>query len=296
VADHLIAGLHCADVLEDAPAFVLGALEASEMAAIREHLAGCPELHAEFAELGAVAPALFETVDLVEPPASLKARIMAAAAADTQRAIERMPAADTQRDTQRDTQHALERTPIAESQRDTQRDPQRSGGWFGNLIRRPVWAGVALAAAVAVAALGAWNVQLQEQVDGLTAYRNGVVAVLDQAAQPGAQLAVLAVPEGPAGPTGLAAVAADGSKVTIVMRDLAPTTGAEVYEAWVISGDNPAPVPIGHFTVDASGTATFVATGTPVTTAAITVAVSREPGPGATTPTTVVAVGAAEAS
>jgi anti-sigma factor RsiW len=290
VADHVIAGLRCADVLEDAPAFVLGALEASEMAAVRQHLAGCPELHAEFAELGSVVPALFETVDLIEPPASLKAWIMSAAA-DTQRAADTQLAADTQRTFERTP--VIERTPAVERTRAI--DTQREGGWLSNLFRQPVWAAVSAAAVLAIAVLGAWNLQISDQNRALTAYRDGVVAVLDQAAQPGAQLAVLAVPEGTGGPSGLAAVAADGSKVSIVMRDLAPTTGTEVYEAWVISGDN-APVPIGNFTVDASGTATFATTGTPATTAAITVALSREPGPGATTPTVLVALGTAEAS
>ena len=173
MADHLIAGLHCADVLEDAPAFVLGALEASEMAAVREHLAGCPELHAEFAELGSVVPALFEVVDLVEPSAMLRDRIMTAAAADTQRTADMQFGADTER--VGDTQRAFERTPVIE--RTPVTDTQRDGGRLPNLFRRPVWAAVGLAAALAIAALGAWNVQLQNQIDGLTAYRDGVVAV-----------------------------------------------------------------------------------------------------------------------
>ena len=264
MADHLVGGLHCAEVEDLAASFVLGALEAAEMAAVRAHLAGCPEPHPELAELGSVVPALFETVDLVEPPVGLGTRIHATAAAEA-----------------RPTS-----API------TRPEPIRLVEFvrWGDR-RRPLWMAVGLAAALALVALGAWNLQLRDQVAGLTAYRNGVVAVLDQAAKPGAQLAVLNVPEGPAGPSGLAAVSADGTRVSIVMRDLAPTVGSEVYEAWVIAGDN-APVPIGHFTVDASGTATFMTTApSPGTVPAITVALSREPGPGATSPTTVVALG-----
>ena len=37
-------------------------------------------------------------------------------------------------------------------------------------------------------------------------------------------------------------------EVTLAMRDLAPTSGDQVYEAWVIGGDG-VPVPLGGFTV-----------------------------------------------
>ena len=49
---------------------------------MRAHLATCAEAHDEIAELGGVLPALAESVPVVEPPEGLKARIMAAAAAD----------------------------------------------------------------------------------------------------------------------------------------------------------------------------------------------------------------------
>src|SRR5258708_7834057 len=67
-----------------AAAYVLGALEPAEETAVREHLRTCPEPHDEFAELGGVVPYLAEIpgLELVEPPASLRERIMAAAAAD----------------------------------------------------------------------------------------------------------------------------------------------------------------------------------------------------------------------
>jgi anti-sigma-K factor RskA len=67
------------------------------------------------------------------------------------------------------------------------------------------------------------------------------------------------------------------------MRDLAPTTGAQVYEAWLIAADG-APIPIGGFQVGADGSAAFVSTHAPLG-AGVTVALTLEPGPGATTPT-----------
>jgi anti-sigma-K factor RskA len=281
MADHLVAGLHCADAEDLAASFVLGALEPSEADAVRAHLAGCPEAHAEFAELGSVVPALFETVDVVQPRAGLRDRILAAAADTQVAATAAAPAAAPQQ--------PIEMPRLADTQRG---DTQRSG-WAPGLFRRPIWAAVAIAAALGVVALGAWNVQLRDQIDGLTTYRNGVAAVLDEAAQPGAHLAVLANPGTP-GPSGLAVVTNGGTGVSMVMRDLAPTTGAEVYEAWLIAGDN-APVPIGSFQVNASGFATFSTSATaPGDLPSLTVALTREPGPGATTPTLpIIALGTA---
>ncbi|MEO5705135.1 MAG: anti-sigma factor, partial [Candidatus Limnocylindrales bacterium] len=262
-----------------AASFVLGALEPAEADAVRAHLAGCPEAHAEVAELGSVAPMLLETVDRMEPPSGLRERILAAAAADTQRAADTQGAADTQRAA--DNQRVIE----VPRRSDTQRGPNAGLIRSTSAFRRPVWAAIGIAAALGLVALGAWNLQLRGQVDQLATYRNAVAAVIDQAAQPGAQLAVLSQSNGNAGPTGLAAVTGGGTTVSMVMRDLAPTTGSEVYEAWLIEGAN-APVPIGSFTVDASGTAIFATTArAPSDLSALTLALTREPRAGAITPT-----------
>jgi anti-sigma factor RsiW len=291
VADHDLAGLRCSDVLELSGSFVLGALAPEELDAVRAHLAACPEAHAEVAELGAVVPALFETAERVEPPAGLKARILAAAAAEqqaeataraaeTQRRGEALRAPDTQGPV--DAERSIEPFPTA--------DAQRRGWDLGAIFRRPIWAGIAAAAVVAAIALGALSLNLRTQLEGLTAYRNGVVEVLEEAARPGAQLAVLVAPQTAPGPTGLAAVGADGS-VALVMRDLAPTTGTQVYTAWLI-GDEGTPIPVGDFKVDDSRSASFT-TARATLGPGVTVALSLEPQAGATSPTTVVALGTA---
>jgi len=82
VAEHTFAGMTCSEVADQAPAFVLGILTPAESDAVRRHMADCPELHAEMAELNSVVPALFEAIEPVAPPAGLKDRIMAAASAD----------------------------------------------------------------------------------------------------------------------------------------------------------------------------------------------------------------------
>jgi anti-sigma factor RsiW len=276
VTDHVIAGLHCADAADLAAPFVLGALEPAETDAVRRHLAGCPEAHAEFADLGSVVPSLLETTDIVEPPVSLRGRILAAATKE---------------------QAGAQPQPVIERARNRPGSGAQQPGLptlpgprtFG----RPLWATIGLAAALAVVALGAWNVQLRAEVAALTTYRNAVAGVIEQAAEPGAQLAVLAVPAGAGGPTGLAAVAGSGEKVSLVMRDLAPTVGTEVYEAWLIRGES-APIPLGSFTVDASRTAAFSTVGpAPSDLRSVTIALTREHGPGAQTPTLpIIAVGA----
>lgn len=278
MAEHTFAGLTCSEVADLAPAFVLGALEVAESDTIRRHLAECPEAHPEMAELHSVVPALFEAVEPVAPPAGLKERILAAAA-ETQRAV--------------DTQQAVEPQSAVEAPRPIQRTPvvvERAHGWT-SIFRRPIWATVSLAAVLAVAVLGYQNIRLGEENEALAAYRQGVLELIEEATAPGAQLAALAPPEG-AGPTGVAAVAADGT-VALVMHDLAPTTGTQVYEAWIIAGQA-APVPIGEFTVASNGLGTF-RTDQPEASAGVVVALSLEPGPDSTTPTTVVALGQARA-
>ena len=283
VAEQRFGGMTCAEAAELAPAFVLGALLPAESDAVRRHLAECPELHAEMAELHSVVPALFEAVEPVTPPAGLKDRILAAAAADL---AARGAAAAQPVPAQPAPGQAL-----PARQRPT--EAPRRGTDFGGIFRRPIWSAVAIAAALAIVALGVWNVQLRDQLTGLEAYRTGVVEVLDAAARPGAQLAVLTDPTGAGGPSGLAAVAADGS-VAMVMRDLKPTTGSQVYEAWLIGADK-VPVAIGGFKVGGSGTASFV-TSHAAMGEGVVVALTLEPGEGATAPTPpILVVGTARA-
>jgi anti-sigma-K factor RskA len=67
------------------------------------------------------------------------------------------------------------------------------------------------------------------------------------------------------------------------MHDLVPTTGTQVYEAWVIVGEA-APVPLGGFMVGSAGTGVFNGS-TALAEPGALLALTLEPGPGATTPT-----------
>jgi hypothetical protein len=275
--------LTCDEVREIAGAFVLGALDAQEEAAVRAHLAasGHSDAHPEIAELGAVVPALAEIVPLIEPPAGLKDRIMAAAAADLEArgGAPSLAAATTAASAAAATPAPVAgpvapspATPVAfptPAERAARRSRPDAGTW---LLR--------IAAVLVIAVLGGWNLLLQNDLSAARSYQQGVAAVLDAAAQPGSLTAVLAG-EGGTG-AGLAAVDSAGN-VALAIRNLAPTSGASVYEAWVIASDG-VPVPLGDFKVGSDGTASFRAGGLP-TASGIVLALTLEPGPGATAPT-----------
>jgi anti-sigma-K factor RskA len=259
------------EVLELGAAFVLGALDDDEATAVRAHLATCELSHDELAELASLLPALAASAPAVEPPAGLGARIRAAAAADL--AAGATPtAAATATVTPQPTEPTAFPTAAERTRRGERRRP--IGRWL-----------VGIAAVLAIALLGGWNLLLQGQLDGARAYQQSVEEVLAVAAQPGSLVAVLrpdpaVSPTG--GPSGLAAVDSAG-KLSLAMQSLAPTSGHEVYEAWVIGGDG-VPVPLGSFVVGQNGTASFEGSGLPATNG-IVLALTREPGPGATTPT-----------
>ncbi len=248
--------LTCDEIRDLAAPFVLGALADGEAEAVRAHIASCPELHAELVDFASVLPILAASAPVVEPPAGLKARLLAAAAADVAHAPI-VPAA-----------------PIAfpsASEREERRVRRSSppGTW---LLR--------IAAVLAIGLLGGWNVLLQGQLGEARTYEQSVASVLATASERGALTAILRPSEGRG--VGLAAVAADGS-VALAMRDLAPTAGSTVYEAWVIASDG-VPRPLGSFTVGTNGTAYFQAKGLPLE-ASLVLSVTREPRAGAQTPT-----------
>ena len=255
-----MAELTCDEVREMAGAFVLGALEPADEAAVRAHLATCDDAHAEIVELGGVLPALATTVPVVEPPDGLKARIMAAAAADLEeRTAGKTPAAPTP-------------VPIPfqnESERTARRERTSPAAWV-----------LRIAAVVAIVGLIGYNLLLQNQLNASQAYEQSVAAVLDVAAQPGSLTAILTPADGNG--SGLAAVGADGA-VTLAMKDLDPTTGSTVYTAWAIGADG-VPIPLGDFTVSNNGNGRLHAVTSGLASGTV-LALTHEPTAGAVAPT-----------
>ena len=251
------------EAVELAAPFVLNALEPDEEEAVREHLRSCPLPHEEFAELGSVVPALAETLEPVEPPAALKGLILAAAADDlVARGAAAAPVAALP--------ESVAAPPAPEPiQIDSRRRPSPVS-WF-----------LVAAAGIAIVALVAVNLLTLGRLNSSEQYERDVAAVLEAGSQPGAVTAVLAPTES-GGPRGLAAVSSNGD-VTMAMQDLVPTSGNEVYEGWAIVGEA-APVPLGGFTVGEGGTGRLDGAGVPAQPG-MTVALTLEPGSGATTPT-----------
>lgn len=260
--------LTCDDVRELAGAFVLDALTPDEAAAVRAHLSTCPDAHAEIAELASALPILDATVPVVEPPADLKGRVLAAAAADlVASTVVAAPPAPIP------FPAATSATPTA-AKSDVTSATQTRG------TSRATWV-LRIAAVLVIGVLAGWNLLLQAQLGSAERYQQDVATVIGVAGQPGSLTALLTA-EGDGGPAGIAAVSATGD-VSLAMHDLDPTSGAEVYEAWVIGSDG-VPVPLGSFLVGSAGTAFFEGGGLPAE-AGIVLAVTREPGQGATSPT-----------
>jgi anti-sigma factor RsiW len=275
MADTTYGGLTCGEVRDLATPFVLGILEPAEAARVREHLATCPEPHPEIAELGSVVPALARSVETVQPAPDLGARILAAARAEQAERIASGAVAPPA------PQPAAA---PATTGRGTRADGEARGPRFGFLdaLRTPRFALAGIAAVLVIAVLGAWNLQLQGQLNDLASYRDTVAAIETASAAAGTRPLLLAPGNGSAGPSGLAAFDASG-RLLIAMRDLPPTSGSQVYEAWVIGADAK-PVPAGSFVVGSGGTGTLAAS-VGDAQAFNVVALTREPGPGATTPT-----------
>jgi anti-sigma-K factor RskA len=255
-------GLTHDEAIDLAAGYVLGALEPGEEAAVREHLATCDLPHPEFDELGSVVPALLELdeSELVEPPAALRDRVMAAAAADL---------ADGTSGSRPSPPAPI---PFPAADERAAREERRTG------TSRLDWA-IRIAAVLAIVALGAWGLNLQRQLNDARAFDQAVASVVQAAGQPGAKTAILAPEKGQQG-SGIAAINPDGS-VVMAMHDLPPSTGGDIYTAWVIVGSQP--TSLGDFEVGSNGTSGFTS-GPATTPAGAKIAVTLEPNAGNTAP------------
>ena len=251
------------EVVDLAPLYVLGALEPAEEAAVREHLATCEIGHPELDELGGVVSALWETVELVEPPASLKQRVLDAVRAEG--AVQPTAAPAEERVT---------RFPTAQEREERTFRPTRFTRTVDWMFRA--------AAILAIVVLGAWNLLLQRDLDQARDYRDAVAAVLDVAGQQGSAIAVVApTGDSPIRPSGIAAVSS-GGRVEFAVRGLAPTSGTQVYTAWAIGADG-VPVDIGDLAIAPDGSGRLT-TQTSTPPANLTVAFTLEDRSGATAP------------
>jgi anti-sigma-K factor RskA len=258
---------------EQSVGWVLHALEPEEELEVEGHLVDCSVCRTIVRETEETLGVLGGSVEQLEPPPGLRARILDAAAATPQeKAPEPAP-------------EIPDAPPPARPQR-SRPAAVRTGPWgrFGVLVAAAV-------AVAAIAGLGVYSAQLRSQRDAEAARAQSVVAMVQQMSRPGAQHAFLA--SAASGQT-VAAVVSDGGMQTVLPVDL-PTNGDDrVYVLWGLpAAGNPAP--LGTFDV-AGGAASALSVGSTVGGAGFAqYAISIEPGRVApASPTDVVASGRAE--
>jgi len=202
----------CRDVDELAGALALGAVDADEARAAREHLETCPEPHTELRSLLGADAVLAAGVEPIQPSAALRDRLMDSVA--------RLPQAAA--------------TPAAVAPREPSGQPRRGWlEWLSPQVARPL----ALAAVVAVIAVGAWGVSLSSQLGerdrALRAVANAIA---------GGEVAFRV--DGDAGRGYVVDTPGNGS--SLVVADLEPLPAGKLYELWLIGADG-TPVDVGTF-------------------------------------------------
>jgi hypothetical protein len=227
---------------ELAVAWVLHTLEPDEDAVFAAHLGECPGCRRIVAETEEVTTLLGSAVPAVDPPPSLRERILSAAAADepgagagasasaSASASEASLLASSDRNAASSTDSTV--VPLDRPRRDEARSRR---------VRR-VTAGLAVAAAlalvVAIGGLVAANRSLADQRDAAAAQAaqgQEVVQLLDAAARPGNPHAVLATPDGNV--VGL--VVDRGRGPEVLASGLAPTDADHSYVLWGLADGKP---------------------------------------------------------
>lgn len=250
-------------------AYVLGTLSPEEAADFEARLATTPELRQRVEEAKVVPWLLAGSVPQISPSADLRARILAAAAAE-----------------------GAASTPAPPPQPITALPGRRPG----RSPRLAPWKRWLTAAALLLAlGLGTWNVQQQQQLA-----RQGALIARQQAelAQQEAALQTLGgaerfwtmrgVPERAPAATSTLALNSAAKQTVLIVRGFPPPPPGETYQVWVIL--NGQPVSVGSFTPsgpESEHTLVIPSDLTGVTQAAITI----EPAPGSLGPTGPVVMG-----
>jgi hypothetical protein len=259
-----VTALTCSRVRDLAPGFVLGALDRSEMAAVREHLDSCPKPHPEVRQLGGVVPYLGESIVPIEPAEGLKTAVLAAVQADMDaRGAAPQPAAP----------RAPQLTVVASDSRGEPGGPAALAMLRGRRVA--TWLTRAAAAIVILGLLGT-VVTLRGALD--RAQENDIWGYIGTAGSRSTVLAPAAEGDG----AGAAALLPNGS-LRVHVSGLKPTHDDEVYVVW-ISVDGGSSRSAGWFTVDDSGVGDVAMKGISAS-ASIQIYVCREASKNVTQPT-----------
>ncbi len=246
--------------------YVLGALDADESAVVAEAIASDPDLAARAAQSEEVLAMMGSSVP-VTPPPSMRAAVLGALDDVPQQGRVAPEGAVTPDDAGPTDDLAARR-----ARRDAVAQPP---------TRRSAMRYAVAAAAVVVAGTGgvaAWIAARGEQEDAVAAVRERIDAAPDVQVVPAS-----GATSGPWARSELRWSASVGEAV-ITSPDPLPVVSGGVYQVWRVAQGQDAPSPVVDFTADGrGGSGGVVVPGGAASSAAI--AVSRESGPGATTPT-----------
>jgi len=200
----------CRDVDELAAALALGAVDADEVRAAREHLETCAEPHAELRSMLGADGVLAAGLEPIQPSARLRDRLM--------RSISEAPQAPR---------------PVTPAPDDGEQPRRGWLDWLSPRVARPL----ALAGVAAAVALAAWGVSLSGQ---LGERDRALQQVADAIA--GGEVAYRV--EGDAGRGYV--VDTPGSGSAFVVADVGALDANNLYELWLIGADG-VPVDVGTF-------------------------------------------------
>lgn len=243
-------------------AYVLGTLSPEEAADLEARLATTPELQRRLEEAQVVPWLLAGSVPQISPSADLRARILAAAAAEG-------------------AAPALASRPLPITAL-----PARRSGRSPMFVPWGRW--LTAAAFLLALGLGAWNVQQQQQLTRQQTELARQEAALR--AMGGAERfwTMRGVPERAPAATSMLALNSAEKQTVLIVRGFPPPPPGETYQVWVIL--NGQPVSVGSFTPsgpESEYTLIIPTDLTGVTQAAITI----EPAPGSPGPTGPVVMG-----
>jgi anti-sigma-K factor RskA len=257
---------------ESAGLYVLGALEPNERAEFERHLQSCDVCTSEVRSLGGVVAALPHGVPLVDPPASLRSRVMAVTGRSTT-----IPANVV----------ALPARPVRT------RSWMSTAGWLS-----------AAALFLVSLGLGGYSMSLQREISGLRTEVGDLNARLNQSEQrvtvatrlvalADARMAVLTAPDltevdlqgqQPVAPRASGRAFYSRSRgLVFTASDLPPLRAGRTYQLWVVTAQSP--VSAGLLELDTAGRVTQAFNTPPDLATPVAIAVTEEPAGGVAAPT-----------
>jgi anti-sigma-K factor RskA len=271
---------------EEAVGWALHSLEPDAEIAVAMHLPHCDSCRTVAGEAGEVLAYLGAAVEQLDPPPSLRDRLMAAVA-DTPQQPAGEPGPAPQATAAPEPAVAPRREAERGSTRPPDTRPGRSSRWTRR-GRRLVAGALAVVAVLTIGVLGLRNAQLAAERDAQVAQAQRLENLLDEFDRPGVQHALLAREDGS---TIAAVVVSDGQPQVFPIGIPANSVDRETYVLWGIA-EAANPAPLGTFDVTGHDQGQLAVGWVPDDARYAAYAISLEPGRTApAVPTAVVASG-----